>query len=433
MFEFLQSEFWALVVIGVCVLLSAAFAAAETAITALGTLKARHLVETEAKAHHLNLWLQHPSRVLTTVLLFNTVVKILASAVATNVASHYSKDQAIGIATGVTTFLVLVFGEVIPKAFGRAHAESVGIFGIRFVNVAYRITYPAVWVLSELANFMIRRFGRPTSLQPTITEEELEFLIKIGEKSGAIEPSKREMITGVFDFDETKVREIMTPRTDVAAIEKSDTFHEATSLIIQTGHSRIPVYEERIDNVVGIIFAKDLLRHAAQGQMKTPLSHLMRQPLFVPDSKPIMDAFKDLKRTKNHMAVIIDEYGGMAGVVTMEDILEEIVGDIQDEFDKEEAQVLKIDKGVYDVSGAMNISEFREYFELDEAFEAEVEGEADTIGGWMTQFLGDMPEVGQTVTRGPLTIEVSEVGRHRIERLRVAKILASSILAPNPA
>ena len=419
----IQAEFWSIVLILMCVATSAVFAAIETAITALGTLKARHLVEQRGSgARHLTLWLQHPSRVLTTILIVNTLVNILASAIATDMATRYFKSQAIGIATGATTLLVLVFGEVIPKAYGRAHAETVGVFGIRVVMATYRILYPVVWVLSEMANFLIRKFGRPISLQPAITEEELEFLINLGEKSGVIEPSKKEMITGVFDFDETKVREIMTPRTDVAAIEKADTFQEAIGLIIQTGHSRIPVYEERIDNVVGIVFAKDLLRYAAQGQMKTPIAHLMRQPLFVPDSKPIMEVFKDLKRTKNHMAVIIDEYGGMAGVVTMEDILEEIVGDIQDEFDKEEAKILKIDKGVYDVSGSMNISEFREYFELDDSFEEEVEGEVDTIGGWMTQLLGDMPEVGQTVTHGPLTIEVSEVGQRRIERLRVARV-----------
>ena len=172
------------------------------------------------------------------------------------------------------------------------------------------------------------------------------------------------------------------------------------------------------------MFAKDLLRLLSDPQQERGnihLSQVMREPLFVPESKPLMEVFKDLKRTKNHMAIIIDEYGGTAGIVTMEDILEEIVGDIQDEFDAEEAQILKIDDETYDVSGSVNIGDFVQYFQLDDSFEKEVEGDVDTIAGWMTQLLGNLPEVGQTMNYGPLTIEVTDVDRHRIERLRVSK------------
>ncbi len=271
---------------------------------------------------------------------------------------------------------------------------------------------------------MIRTLGSDQSLQPAITQDELEFLIEVGEKAGVLEDMKRTMINGVFEFDETRVREIMTPRTDIIAVEKNQSIEEAVQLTIQTGHSRLPVYEDRIDNIMGIIFAKDLLRVLSDPDRsnKTPLnlSHVMREPLFVPESKPLMEVFKELKRTKNHMAIIIDEYGGTAGIVTMEDILEEIVGDIQDEFDAEEAKILKIDDNTYDVAGSVNISEFVEYFDLDESFEKEVEGEVDTIAGWMTQSLGSLPEVGQSLSHGPLTIEVTDVERHRIERLRVS-------------
>jgi CBS domain containing-hemolysin-like protein len=412
------------IVIGICLIASAFFSASETAITSLGALKARHLLDQRGRAvRQLRLWLQHPSRVLTTILIFNNLFNILASTIAAQLAARYFADKAIGIATGVITLLVLVFGEIVPKSFARANSEKLSIIAMLIINVIYKVFYPIIWMFSELANAVIKWLGSDQSLQPAITQEELEFLIEVGEKAGVLEDMKKTMISGVFDFDETKVREIMTPRTDIVAVEKTDSIEDAVKLIIQTGHSRLPVYEERIDNIMGIVFAKDLLRHLADSsrsnQIPVSLSQVMREPLFVPESKPLMEVFKELKRTKNHMAIIIDEYGGTAGIVTMEDILEEIVGDIQDEFDAEEAKILQIDDGIYDVAGSVNIGEFVEYFNLDASFEEEAEGDVDTIAGWMTQLLGNLPEVGQTVTHGPLTIEVTEVERHRIERLRV--------------
>lgn len=413
-----------LVIIAACLVVSSFFSASETAVTSLGALRARHLIDQKGRGvGQLKLWLKHPSRVLTTILIFNNLVNILASALAAELASRYFENQAISIATGIITLLVLIFGEVIPKSFARANSERIAIIAMFIINVLYRIFYPIVWMFSELANSVIKWLGSDQALQPAITQEELEFLIEVGEKAGVLEDMKRTMISGVFEFDETKVREVMTPRTDIIAVEKSDSLEDAVQLILQSGHSRLPVYEERIDNIMGIIFAKDILRHLADSdRLKQPpfnISQSMREPLFVPESKPLMQVFKELKRTKNHMAVIIDEYGGTAGIVTMEDILEEIVGDIQDEFDAEEASILRIDEGVYDVAGSVNIGEFVEYFDLDDDFEKEVEGDVDTIAGWVTQLLGHLPEVGQTLTHGRISIEVTDVERHRIERLRV--------------
>ena len=415
------------VIIMVCLVFSAFFSASETAITSLGALKARHIVNQKGRqVSQLRLWLKHPSRILTTILIFNNVFNILASAVATELATHYFKSQAVGIATGIITFLVVTFGEILPKSFARANSEKLAIISMKIISLLYTLFYPLIWIFSEFANLIIRWMGSDQALQPVITEEELEFLIELGEKTGALADVKKEMISGVFDFDETKVREIMTPRTDIIALEKEGSFAEASRLIIQTGHSRIPIYEERIDNITGVVFAKDILRHLSNSNNNNlpPLSGIMREPLFVPESKPLLSVFKELKRTKNHLAVIIDEYGGTAGIVTMEDILEEIVGDIQDEFDSEEAKILRVDKSTFDVAGSVTISEFSTFFNLEESFESEAaQNDVDTIAGWMTQHLGDLPEVGQTVTSEPLTIEVTGVERHRIEKLRVTKAL----------
>ncbi len=426
-------DYSSLVIIGVCIAATAFFAAAETAVTSLGVLKARHAMQNKGgTAQSLRLWLQHPSRVLTTILIFNNFAKVLASVLAAELTIRYIGDQALSLAVAAITFAILLVGEIIPKSFARANSENVAQFTMIGVNILYRLFYPLVWFFSEFAAAVIRKLGSEQSLQPTITEEELEFLIEVGEKSGVIVDLKRDMINGVFEFDETKVREIQTPRTDVVAVEKGDSIEHAVRLIIQSGHSRLPVYDEQIDNIMGIVFAKDLLRHLAdpkRTKLTSPLSltQIMREPQFVPESKPLMEVFKELKQSKNHMAIIIDEYGGTAGLVTMEDILEEIVGDIQDEFDAEEAKILKIDEDVYDVAGFVNISEFEEFFELDESFAKEVEGEVDTIAGWMTQLLGHLPEVGQTVTHGSLTLEVTEIDRHRIERLRITRHRSSEL------
>jgi putative hemolysin len=415
-----SEDIFSLTVFCACLVASAMFSASETAITSLGVLKTKHLIESrESDAGVLKFWLRHPSRVLTTILIFNTLVNALASAVITDLASRHF-DHAIGVATGAVTFFVLIFGEVLPKSFARANSEPMAPLAMRLIRAFYFMFYPAVVALSEFANWVIRLLGSKEKFTPNLTEEELEFIINEGTSSGVMEDLKKDMLSGVFEFDETKVSEIMTPRPDVVAISKNANFNEALRMITESGHSRLPVFDERIDNVIGVLFAKDLLRHlTTKGNVDCKLTTLLREPFFTPESKPIMDVFKDLKRTKNHMSVVIDEYGGMAGIVTMEDILEEIVGEIQDEFDAEEAQIVKLSDGVFDVAGTYNVEEFREYFKLEAQMSDEDHADVDTIAGWMIQKLGEMPKVGQSVAVGPLNIEVTEVDRHRISKVRV--------------
>jgi CBS domain containing-hemolysin-like protein len=409
-----------------CILASAFFSSAETAITSLGAQKVKYIIKTKGDAaKSLRLWLTHPGRVLTTILIFNNSVNILASAVMTAMMSRYFTSTVIGISTGVSTFLILVFGEIIPKSFGKSHAESTAVFSMRVIRMLEFLVRPLIKILSGFADGVINAISEDGDKTPPMTEEELEFLLAESKKAGVIEDLKQDIITGAFDFDETRVREIMTPRMDLSAVSTEDTFATVLGLCLESGHSRIPVYRESIDQVVGVILAKDLLREVSTPSAKTEhikITTIMRDTFFVPESKSIMDVFKDLKRTKNHLAIVIDEYGGTAGIVTMEDILEEIVGDIQDEYDTEEAEFLQIDKGTYEVSGAVNLEEFMDYFELDEK-DIETD-DADTLAGWLTKRVSDLPKVGQTVTVGPLTMEVTEVDRHRIERVRVVKSAA---------
>jgi CBS domain containing-hemolysin-like protein len=420
-----------LAIILVSLLVSAFFSGTETAITSLGSLKAKHLVDQNGAAkRQLNLWLNHPGRVLTTILIFNNLFHILASAVATDFASRHLQSQAIGIATGVMTLLILFFVEIIPKSFARTHAEQIAVPTLRVIYVIYVLMIPIVWLVSEFAARVVRKLGGVRQENPPITEEELEYLVNVGERAGVLEETKKEMIVGVFEFDETKVREIMTPRPDVKWLSEGSNLSEALVLAVESGMSRIPVCENAsIDNVVGILLVKDLLKVARdqpQGGGDFNLKKIMRAPFFVPESKPVMDVFKELKSSKNHIAVVIDEHGGTAGVVTMEDILEEIVGEIQDEYDTEEAEILELEPGIHDVAGSCNIDEFLEYFEIDENTIADKPDDGiDTLAGWIVALLGELPEIGKTLRIGPLNVEVTDVERQRIRRVRVSRIIAS--------
>jgi len=415
----------AMLYIVLCMIATGFFSAAETAVTSLAALRARAQPKEQNNAS-MQLLLSHPSRVFTTILLFSNLFKITSALLITDLIYQRFASFNLTLVVFVISFGILILCDLIPKSIARAHLPIVAHFAMIIVHILYRLIYPLAIILSNFANWVIRQLGSDQSLQPTITEAELEFLLEVGEKSGVIEDVKKEMINGVFEFDETKVREIMTPRTDIVAVEKAVSLEETVRLIMQSGHSRLPVYDEQIDKIMGIIFAKDILRHMADPKRAAStkpfaVTAIMREPQFVPESKHLIEIFKELKQSKNHMAIIIDEYGGTAGLVTMEDILEEIVGDIQDEFDSEEAQITQLEDNVYDVAGYVNISEFAEYFEIDESFAEDVEGEVDTIAGWMTQLLGHLPEIGQKVSYGNLTMEVTDVDRHRIERLRVRR------------
>ena len=408
-----------------CLIGSGFFSSTETAVTAIDQLKAKHILQVRgAKANSLKLWLEHPDRVLATVLVFNNIVNILASAVATDMAFRHFENQAVGIATGVTTLLVLLFGEIIPKSFAKAHSETIALFSMKIINIIYVMFKPIIILFASLATGVVKTFTEHSDDQ-NVTEEQLEFMIDEGHKAGVIKDLKKEIIEGAFDFDETRVKEIITPRTALSVLSSKQTYAEALELIIETGHSRIPIYGESIDEIVGILFAKDMLAYSEKHKSpdSTLVTEIMREAFFAPEASTIMQLFKDLKRTKNHLAVIIDEYGGNAGIVTMEDVLEEIVGEIQDEFDAEENDFTKISDNVFDVSGSVNMHDFCSFFDIAEQdlTDEEKDHESDTVAGWLTDMTDQMPAVGQTVALAQLELEVIKIDAKRIERLKVTK------------
>ena len=419
-------------------ILNALVSAADSAVTAAGFMKGRQLLEdaNDSDAHAINLWLSHPERLNAAIIISNTLI-IAAISSALSLQFNSGNFTVPGIlATLVTLVLILVFGKLIPKAYASARSDKLVMSSLRLLTTLQWVMLPLVLPMATASLAVMKKFGGTGKRDRAITEEEIEYMVEEGEKAGVLEETKKEMIVSVFDLSETRVREIMTPRTTIDALSSDVTFDELMKVALDTGHSRLPVYQETIDHVVGIILVKDLLQYAHhRGRLpgEFSISKLMRAPFFVPETKLIIEVFKDLKRSKNHMAVVIDEYGGTAGLVTLEDILEEIVGEIQDEHDTDEANFVEISDGVFHVQGSTNIYEFFDEFGIPEDyFSPEDIQDADTIGGFVAQRLGQLPEAGQKLTIENLQVEVLQITRHRVHLLAVHTAKVPSTIAPEP-
>ena len=417
--DLFSSNVFGFTLIFVCLLCSGFLSSSETAVTSLDPLRVKHILASRGeRARSLRLWAHHPERILTTILIYTCVMNILATSMATTMAMRYFESSAVGIATGIMTLLMLVFCEIIPKSFAKTHAESVAIFSMWIIGAAYKVSSPFVRLFSGLAQWVLSRFSEAPPEYHNVTEEQLEFMVKEGHRAGVIKDMKRNIIEGAFDFDETRVKEIFTPRTEMKCLAEEATYEQALSLAIETGHSRLPVYRKSLDQVVGLVLVKDLIALKYNSDQKHPpqIKDVMREPFFAPQSKTIMRLFVDLKKTKNHLAIVIDEYGGTAGLVTMEDILEEIVGEIQDEHDEEDPSFVCVEDDVFEVDGSTNLEEFLEYFELEP-----FDHDADTIAGWVTDQTNEMPKKGQTVQLAHLSISISQVAHRRVKTIRVKR------------
>ena len=419
-------------------LLNGMVSAADSAITTTGFLKGKQLLEETSgrDAEAINFWLKHPERLNAAIVISNTVIiAAMASGMGLQfLASGLPAPEA--WATVLTLLIILVFGKILPKSWAAARADRLVVLSLRFLTTLQWILLPLVMPMATATIAVTKKFGGTQKRDRAITEEEIEYLVEEGEKAGVLEETKKDMIVSVFDLGETRVREIMTPRTAINAVASDVSFDELMKVALETGHSRLPVYQETIDHVVGIILVKDLLQYAHhRGRIPGDfsISRLMRAPFFVPETKLIIDVFKDLKRSKNHMAVVIDEYGGTAGIVTLEDILEEIVGEIQDEHDTEEANFVEVANGVFHVLGSTNIYEFFDHFGITEdQFTPDDLQDADTIGGFVAKRLGQLPEAGQKIPVFHLQVEVLQITRHRVHLLAVHTPVEPATTTPEP-
>jgi CBS domain containing-hemolysin-like protein len=399
---------------------SALYSMAETAMMALSRGKLRSLAD-NPDATLLTRLLKDPNRMLGTVLVGNNLANILASTLATALFLHYLGGSGVLFSTVVMTLFILLAAEITPKTYASHNADRVALRLAPLVAVSAKVFYPVVQVLTWVGVNVIRLLGGKAEGGRLMTEEELRTLVEVGEEQGILEANEREMIQGVFDFGDTIVREVMVPRIDVQALPETATLGEVWDALVHWGHSRIPIYRNTIDDITGVIYARDILAYGREKPLDTPARELARPVPFVPETKKIDSLFADFRRQRTQIAVVMDEYGGTAGIVTIEDLLEEIVGEIQDEYDAEEEVPLKeLGPNLVEVTGLYALDELNERFDLKLPHE-----DFDTVGGLVLHLLGRVPVEGEVVHVDNVEITVAQVEGRRVARA-IVRILESS-------
>jgi putative hemolysin len=323
---------------------------------------------------------------------------------------------AFGVTMFVTALFLFVVGRLVPEAIAMRYTEPIALRLVRPMSVISTLLTPLVRVAVILSNWLSIPFGGQKRESTTlVTEQELKTMVDAGEEEGLIEQEEKEMILSVLDFGDTVARELMVPRIDIIALDADTPFDEAVLEVVKAGHSRIPVYTESIDNIIGVLYAKDVLRALADGR-KPALSQMTRQVAFTPESKKINELLAELQKSRVHLSVVVDEFGGTAGLVTIEDILEEIVGEIQDEYDVEEPEVVPLAEGNgYMLDAGINIDDVNELLGI-----RLINEEVDTLAGFIYDHLGKVPDVGDTVRHDSYIMEVTSVRDRRILKVKVS-------------
>lgn len=400
-----------IVALVVVVAFSALYSMAETAMMALSRGKIKSLSD-DPQATRLSRLLHQPNRLLGTVLFGNNLANILASTLATALFLHYMGGAGILVSTLVMTVFILLFAEITPKTFASHNAERVALRLARFLSVSVGLFNPPVRVLTWIGMGLIRMLGGNAEGGRLMTEEELRTLVEVGEEQGLLEANERDMIQGVFDFGDTVVREVMVPRIDVQAMPDTAALSDVWDALVEWGHSRLPIFRGTIDDITGVIYARDVLAYGREKPADTLARDVARPVQFVPETKKIDSLFADFRRQRTQIAVVMDEYGGTAGIVTIEDLLEEIVGEIQDEYDDQEEVPLKeMAPGVVEVAGLYALDELNEQFDIDLPHE-----DFDTVGGLVLHLLGRVPIEGEVVRLDNVEITVAQVEGRRVAR-----------------
>ena len=388
------------ILIFILVLVNAFFSSAEMAIVSLNKTKINILAEEgNKKAILLRDILKEPNKLLSTIQVGITFAGFFASASAATSISvgfaevlnsanvPYSEDIALIVTTLLISYLTLVLGELVPKRIAMQNTEKVAMFAIKIILFVSKVTKPFVWFLSFSTNLIMKILGfKNEGVEEQISREEIRSLIEIGEENGAINESERDMIDGIIEFDDTTAKMIMTPRTETFLLDVNENVKDCINMILEENFSRIPIYEEEIDNIIGILHMKDLFASIIEkGIENVMIRDLIKEPCFFIETQNIDELFKKLKEKKAYIAVLIDEYGGFSGIVTMEDIIEEVMGEILDEYD-DNLDIEKIDDENYIVSGLMSLSDLNDYLDIE--LESE---DADTIAGFFIEKLGEIP------------------------------------------
>ncbi|MGM5483328.1 MAG: hemolysin family protein [Nanobdellota archaeon] len=399
----------------VLLVLSGVFSGLETAFLTLSHVKARSLYNQKQKNSEFLLKLKNNQRrLIITILIGNNLVNVASSSIATVVFTEAFGSAGIGVATGIMTLLILTFGEILPKTSFAKHSTKISLIASKYILFLEYLLLPVIFLFELLSNFLKMDNKNPD----IVTESEIETMIEMGAEKEVLHKKQKQMMKSVFQFDDIKVKEIMTPRTDVFSIQEDEIVKDIRKKLSNTCYSRVPVYSKDIDNIIGYLHIRDLIPSGNSSKKKA--KDIYKKIIFVSGEKIIQELFSEFQKYRMQMAVVLDEFGGTAGIVTMEDILEEIVGEITDESDNEEYFFKRISKDSYLFDGDVNIND------LNEALRIKIpeNGHYSTLGGYIQYKLNDFPEIGQEIKdkKNRLAMSVQKIRHHKIDKVKIKKI-----------
>jgi CBS domain containing-hemolysin-like protein len=398
--------------------LSGYFSGLEVALVSIRLSKIEQMVKDKVKgATSLHKLKSNPSRMMSSVNLGNNLASIAATALATDISLKLFGDDGLAIAIGIMTFLILIFGEITPKTYCNANAAKVAVKNSRILLIFSYAFFPIVWVFEIITKGMIKLTGS-SHMPPGLTEDEIKEIVKQGYKDKAIEKQESELVHGALNFDDIVIRTVMTPRTKMFKLNSKMMLFEALPEINNSGFSRIPVYADNTDQIVGIVHTRDILKKLEQDEKIISLEQIMREPVFVSQEKRVSDLLKEMQGRKTHMAIVLDEFGGVEGCVTLEDLLEEIVGEIHDETDTEKPSFQRDGQNAIVTDGDIEIDT------VNEIFKSDIPPGADysTLNGLLHEQLHDMPKEDDKIEIGSLRIIIEKVSKNKPERIRIEKV-----------
>jgi CBS domain containing-hemolysin-like protein len=411
-----STDWISILIVIVSIVVTGFLAASEVAITRMNRVRAVRLLEEKRRGStQLARIVDSPAPYLNVVLFLTLLFTIGGSTIATSFAVRHFGNAGEIVATVVMTLLLFVFAEVTPKTFAITRTDRVALFVAPPVHYVGRILGPVAKALLKLANVLMP--GKGLKEGPYITEQELRASAEVASSEGEIEEEEKELIHSIFEFGDTIAREVMVPRPDIVACEDTCSLRDVQTLMLEHGYSRIPVFHEDLDDVVGVVFAKDVLKALHQGRMDMPLSDIVRLAHFVPESKKASDLLKEMQKEKFHQALVTDEYGSVTGIVSLEDLLEELVGEIADEYDVEEPEMVEVGEGVYRVSGKTSIDDVNEMLDVQLPDE-----EWDTVGGLVLDIFGKIPSDGDEQEFQGLRFRAAEVQGRRVATVVISRV-----------
>ncbi len=411
---------WNLILLGVLLVLSAFFSASETAFTSISKLKVRHMLDANVKgAKYIAKILDNPNKMLTSILVGNNIVNITMTSIATALTIHYFGESGTGIAAVVTTIFILLFGEITPKTIANAFPEKICLGIAVILRLIILILTPFAFVFSRISDLLLILLGRKNGKKKvSITEEELKTMVNVSQEEGVLETDEQEMIFNIIEFNDTEVGKIMTPRTEIVGVDINAGYDEVFRVFKENQYSRIPVYQNSLDEIVGVLHLKDLVLFDKDKNVYHNKNY-MKEPYITWENFKVSDVFKKMKSSKCTMGIVLDEYGGTAGIVTIEDFVEEIVGDINDEYDEyDNKKISIISENVILADGLAEINDINDKLDVNLSNER-----FNTIGGFVTGELGKFPLKGDTLIYNDIIeFVVESAGKNKVEKVKISKL-----------